>query len=195
MVSRQTASQHRSLTVAQFVDLVNAGAFSRVRVEMLDGVVVKMPRIKPFPAVVLSVLNQEIGALLSYIVRLRTRMLFTADQSVPAPDLYLYRGPMDQFRHRFPAAADMNVVMEVSDNATLFKSRGLKATIYARNAIPEYWIVNCVDRQVEIYTEPTTTDGPPRYRTQTVLSRGETATLRIEGQPPVEIPLTTLFGE
>lgn len=195
MVRHQTANQERPLTVDQFVDLVNAGAFSRARVAMLDGNVVKIPRIKPFAAMVLSILNRKIGTLLPDVVRLRTRMLLTADQSVPAPDLYLYRGPIDRFRNRFPAAEDVHAVMEVSDNATLFKNRGLKATIYARNAIPEYWIINCVDRQIEIHTEPTTSDGKPRYATKTVVHQDEKATLRISDQPPIEIPLDTLFGE
>jgi hypothetical protein len=76
-------------------------------------------------------------------------MLFTADRSVPAPNLYLDCGPIDRFRIPFPAAEDIFAVMDVSDSTTLFKNRGLKATIYARNAIREYWIVNCVDHQIE----------------------------------------------
>ncbi len=85
--------------------------------------------------------------------------------------------------------------MEVSDDILLIKNRGPKAEIYARNRISEYWIVNCVDRQIEIYTEPTSTDGPPRYASKAVLHGQQIATLHIEGQPPIEIPLATLFGE
>jgi len=192
---QEFADRGRPLTVSQFVDFVNKGVFSDVRVEMLDGMVVKIPPLMPFVVMVISILNQEIGALVSDTVRLRTRMLFTADRSVPAPDIYLYRGPIHRFRDRFPSAEDMLVGMEVAHYSTLSKCRGPKAGIYARNTIPEYWIVNCVDRQIEIYTEPTSTDGTPRYASKAVLHSQEIATLQIEGQPPVEIPLAMLFGE
>ncbi len=88
-MSQEFAGWGRPLTVSQFVDLVNKGVFSDVRVEMLDGVVVKIPPLKPFVAMVISILNRKIGCLVSDSVRIRTRLLFTADQSVPAPDLYL----------------------------------------------------------------------------------------------------------
>ena len=43
--------------------------------------------------------------------------------------------------------------MEVSDT-TLAYDRGQKASLYARAGITDYWIVNLVDRQVEVFRQP-----------------------------------------
>lgn len=45
------------------------------------------------------------------------------------------------------------MLIEVSDS-TLSKDRGRKLRAYARNGIPEYWVVNLMDRQVEVYRDP-----------------------------------------
>jgi Uma2 family endonuclease len=43
--------------------------------------------------------------------------------------------------------------LEVSDS-TLRYDRGRKSSLYARAGIRDYWIVNLVDRQVEVYRDP-----------------------------------------
>ena len=44
-------------------------------------------------------------------------------------------------------------LVEVAET-TLARDRGQKLTAYARSGIAVYWIVNLVDRQVEVYTGP-----------------------------------------
>jgi len=44
-------------------------------------------------------------------------------------------------------------VIEVA-NSSLAYDRGEKASIYARMGIPEYWILNVVDRQLEVHLDP-----------------------------------------
>ena len=44
-------------------------------------------------------------------------------------------------------------LVEVSDS-TLSQDRGKKLSAYAKGGIPVYWIVNLVDRQVEVYSRP-----------------------------------------
>jgi Uma2 family endonuclease len=45
------------------------------------------------------------------------------------------------------------LLVEVSDS-TLTKDRAIKLPLYAAHGIPELWIVNLVDQQIEVYTEP-----------------------------------------
>ena len=52
-----------------------------------------------------------------------------------------------------PTAADVALLVEVSDS-TLVQDRGKKLPAYAKGKIPVYWIVNLVDRQVEVYSRP-----------------------------------------
>ena len=52
-----------------------------------------------------------------------------------------------------PDLADVYLLVEVSDS-TLIKDRTIKLPLYAAHGIPELWIVNLVDQQIEVYTEP-----------------------------------------
>src|SRR5262245_47816045 len=71
----------------------------------------------------------------------------------PELDICIGRGANADYRSRVPEPADVALLVEVSD-WTLGTDRGLKLTPYARVGIPVYWIVNLVDRQVEVHARP-----------------------------------------
>ena len=73
---------------------------------------------------------------------------------------------------RHPGPADMALVIEVADSS-LPDDRSLKARIYAAAAVPVYWIVNLVDHQVEVYTDPTGPDAAPVYRARQDYQAGD----------------------
>src|SRR5207249_258912 len=93
----------------------------------------------------------------------RIQMPVTLDTSEPEPDIVLARGPEREFANRHPAPADVVLVVESSDS-TLTYDRSVKGPAYARNGLPEYWIINVVDRRVEVFTDPTGPDPAPTYR-------------------------------
>lgn len=182
------------MTVDQYEFLVEIRFFGDARVEMLDGFVVNKTVHGSLSCKIISILGRLFSRSLSNAVAIRQQMPVQLQRSEPEPDLAVVVGPEDRYDHGPPRPQDILVVMEVADSS-LAKDSGIKLRAYARNAIREYWIINCVDRQVEVYTEPTTTDGLPRYAAKAVFRVGETASLRIDGETPIEIPLTTLFGE
>jgi Uma2 family endonuclease len=55
------------------------------------------------------------------------------------------------YRHEHPARPVL--VVEVAESSLTF-DRGRKGSLYARAGIADYWIVNLVDRVLEIYREP-----------------------------------------
>jgi Uma2 family endonuclease len=75
-------------------------------------------------------------------------------ESEPEPDLAVVRGDENTYLHRHPGPADVALLVEVADS-TLDRDRADKARIYGQAGVPVYWIVNLVDRQVEVYTSPT----------------------------------------
>lgn len=101
------------------------------------------------------------------------------------PDVSIVRGSDADYRHRLPTAQDVALTVEVSE-ATLSQDRGLKRSAYARAGIPVYWIVNRVDRQIEVYTRPTK-DG--RYRSRKGDKPGQQVPVAIDGQalPPIAV--------
>lgn len=72
------------------------------------------------------------------------------------------------------------MLVEVS-LASLDRDRNDKGRIYARARITCYWIVNLVDRQVEVYSDPTGPDAAPRFRQQQDYRPGDAVPLVIDG--------------
>jgi Uma2 family endonuclease len=61
--------------------------------------------------------------------------------------------------------------------------------VYAAAGIPFYWIVNLVDRQLEVYSEPHS-DG---YRTRQVLGPDEQVALVLDGSEVGRITVADLL--
>ena len=73
------------------------------------------------------------------------------DESEPEPDLAVVPGRPGDYRHAHPERPALAV--EVSDSSLHF-DRQQKGSLYARAGIEDYWIVNLVDRVLEIYRDP-----------------------------------------
>ena len=75
------------------------------------------------------------------------------DNSEPEPDITIARFKADYYSNAHPTEKDVHVLIEVSDT-TLDKDRTTKCTLYAQANIPEYWIINLIDQQIEIHRKP-----------------------------------------
>ncbi len=73
------------------------------------------------------------------------------DESEPEPDVAVVPGEPEDYGSAHPSGAAL--VVEVSDSSLAF-DRGHKGSVYARAGIQDYWIVNLVDRVLEVYREP-----------------------------------------
>jgi Uma2 family endonuclease len=109
------------------------------------------------------------------------------ENSEPEPDVALLKFTEDFYDDRSPEARDVLLIIEVSDS-TLKYDRETKLPLYAANQIPECWIVNLGDRQLEIYRDPT----PSGYQQQLTLK--DTETVSPQSFPDVAIAVTELLG-
>jgi Uma2 family endonuclease len=73
------------------------------------------------------------------------------DESEPEPDLAVVPGVWDDYETRHPTTPTLAI--EVSETSLAF-DRGEKAGLYARCGIRDYWIINLVDRVLEVYRDP-----------------------------------------
>ena len=89
----------------------------------------------------------------------------TLATSEPEPDVAMVRGDRRAYVDHHPGPKDVALVVEVAD-ASLQRDRGFKRRLYAQAGIPAYWIVNLVDRVLEVYTEPSGPTDQPDYRQQ-----------------------------
>ncbi len=91
--------------------------------------------------------------------------------SEPEPDVSVVAGSPRDDRADHPSRPAL--VLEVADTSVRL-DRGVKARVYARGGIPEYWIVNLAARVVEVHRHPRRrSDRHARYATVTLARPGE----------------------
>ena len=105
-----------------------------------------------------NALSQTIPA--GWHVRASKPIRIPSQASKPEPDRCIARGSIRDYLQRSPEPADIALVVEISD--TSLSEDRKQAVIYAAAGIPTYWLVNLVDRQVEVYTRP----GPAGYESR-----------------------------
>lgn len=94
------------------------------------------------------------------------------DGTEPEPDVLIVPGSRLDYEDHHPTPLEVLLLVEVSDS-TLTKDRGKKAEDYARADIADYWIVNLVDRQLEMLRDPGPLPGGHGYKLRRVLLEGE----------------------
>ena len=93
------------------------------------------------------------------------------------PDVVVARGTCLTYLGRHPDTVDVVLIVEVSDT-TYHRDRGKKWDANAQGGIPVYWIVNLVQRRVEVYSDPV----PEGYRSRHDYHVGEAIPVLIDGQ-------------
>jgi Uma2 family endonuclease len=181
---------HR-ITVDEYERIGAAGALEDShRIELIDGLMVdKMPKNAEHSYTTkesLKALDRRLPAGWTWRQEQPVRI---PDFDEPEPDVTIVRGSDADYRHRIPTADDVVLAVEVSESS-LRQDRGAKRSVYARAGIAVYWIVNLVDRQVEVYTRPSP-DG--RYRSRKVYKPGQQVPVIIAGQELEPIPVDSLL--
>ena len=157
----------RLFSVDEYHRLIADGYFaSDERFELLEGLIVqKLPR-DPVHDAALMIAEELLRARLPEGWRLRVQSAITTGDSEPEPDLAIVHGQPRDFVARHPGPDDLALVVEVS-NTTLHDDRSIKQRIYARAGVRTYWIINLVDRRVEVYEDPSIAEPAPAYRRRT----------------------------
>lgn len=149
----------RKFTYRDLLDMERAGIIGEdEHIELLGGQIYKMT-IKPPHAMAVSALVQRFSVAFdgrAHIIPQNPLRLSDDldDIELPQPDVMLVK---DQLYLDHPKPADVLLLVEVSDS-TLTKDRTLKLPLYAQVGIPEVWIVNLVQRRIEVYTGPKESD-------------------------------------
>ena len=173
------AFQHTSLPLKTFsldeyhrlVD--NGGIATTYRMELLHGqLVYKIPQNHPHAASS-SRLEKRVKRLLDeeWEIRIGKPISVPDRASELEPDISILRGPETRYDERQPTSDDLEWVVEVA-NTLLSYDREDKLAEYAKAAIPIYWIVNLVERRIEVYSDPTGPVEKPNYRQQSSFATG-----------------------
>jgi Uma2 family endonuclease len=165
------------LTVDEYERVAAAGALDDPRVELIDGLLVRKMTQKPPHAWAVETAHDHLERLLpaGWFIR-EEKPVRIPRFDEPEPDLSVIRGNRNDFLGRHPGPKDIGLLVEVAD-ASIDRDRGEKKAAYARGRIPVYWIINLVDRQVEVYTNPRR----GQYRSSQLFKPGQDVPLVIDG--------------
>ena len=173
----------RPLKRSEYDRLIALGAFEDERVELLGGVIVRMSPQEAAHSFVIRRLHKIFIERLGERGEVQSQAPIAAcGDSEPEPDLAVV--PPGDYRAQHPSVAWL--VVEVSESS-LRKDRTVKAALYAKAGVAEYWIVNLVDRVVEVHTAPNETG----YGARRVVEAD--GALTFERFPDVVVPVTQLL--
>ncbi len=179
ILERPRAPARRRFDVEAYYRMAEAGVLGDPRrVELIDGEIIDM-----------AAIGSPHAAVTNKLARLFTRALRDAAALVnvqspqrldaynePEPDVMLLRPRADDYRAGHPSAADVLLLVEVSETSLAYDC-GVKLALYARFGVPEVWIVDLLGGAVEAYREPKEGE----YGSREQLANGSLAPARVPG--------------
>ncbi|MGH6689797.1 MAG: Uma2 family endonuclease [Gammaproteobacteria bacterium] len=162
------------------------------RLELIDGLLVlREPQDTPHAVgtqLVLRALDRAFGA--GWNVR-PGLPLGLDDMSEPEPDAAVVPGDPRDYLDAHPERPVL--IVEVSWSRLAFDRRH-KASLYARAGIADYWIVNLIDRVVEVHREPVTdATAPYGFSYRSITRVAPPATVTPLAAPSAVIPIADLL--
>jgi Uma2 family endonuclease len=177
------------LSLDQYEAMLASSAFGdKDRFHLINGfLVAKMPQNNPH-----CTADDLCGKALNHVLPLgwyvrASKPVRLPPGSMPEPDRCVVRGTIRDYSTRSPGPTDVALIAEFADSG-LLEDRNL-GRIYADSGIPIYWIVNLVDRQVEVYTNP----GVAGYQSTEIFKAGQNVPVTIDGVLAGQIPVAELL--
>ena len=182
------------VTVEQYHDLIRLGVLTDDHpVELIEGLLIYHEPKTPHRRFVARAVFDATSALLPTGWHCQMQEPITLDDGEPEPDVSVVRGQTSDYRANHPGASDVVLVIEVADS-TLERNRGVKLRSYARAGIAEYWIVNLLERQVEVFRAPDTEAQPPNYVDRTIYPSWQSVPLVVGGQTLAELSVKSILS-
>lgn len=182
-----TLPRHK-LSLEDYYKMGEAGILGEdSRVELIEGELIDMAPIGSRHVRAVNILTELLvpQARGVAVVSVQNPVSLPPDNG-PQPDIALLKPRADNYGDSLPTAQDVLLIIEVADTTAKY-DREVKAALYARHGIQEFWLVDVQGKAVEIYQEP----GSKGYRK---LLRPETVeTISPVSLPDVHVPLGEIW--
>ena len=143
------------ISAERFDKMIETGVLTKYdRVELIEGDMINEPGINPPHSAITARLNELLVLSVGRSVTVSPcGSVRLGDFSVPQPDLMLLTRREDFYFGRRPTAADVLLLIEVSDGSLAY-DQSTKRALYARYGVEEYWVVDVQGERVFVYSEP-----------------------------------------
>jgi Uma2 family endonuclease len=187
-----TAPLYR-LSVPQYQAMVRAGILTENdNVELLDGLLVTKMSKNPPHRVATRRTRRRLEDVLPDAWFADSQEPVVLSASEPEPDITVARSELSDDSTRNPEAGDVALVVEVADS-TLSHDCTVKRILYAEALTPIYWIVNLVDSQLEVYSDPTGPGPQPDYANRNTFGPNDDVPVVLDGQEVARIAVRDLL--
>ncbi len=140
-------------SVEEYHLMIESGLLTGKSVELLNGEIIEMSPEREEH----SYTNDDVAELLREklkgLAKIRESHPITLDNSEPEPDIAVVRLPKTIYTQHHPYPQDIYWLIEIS-NKTLSKDLNEKSITYSRNGIPEYWVIDLVNKKLIVHTDP-----------------------------------------
>jgi Uma2 family endonuclease len=168
------------MSLDQYDAMVESGIFTeRDRLQLVSGILVAKLTQGDDHCVADDLCRVALSAVLpaGWFVRPNKSVGLPPD-GAPEPDEAVVRGSIRDYgrgKRGKPGAQDVALVVEVAQSS-LAQDRAM-VCVYGKAGITLYWIVNLVDRQVEVYSDPQ----PDGYATRNDYRSGQAVPVVLDG--------------
>ena len=162
-------------TRKDYYKMARSGLFDNRRVELIRGEIFEITPQESRHATAVSLVDYPLRPLFGkgFVIRIQLPLSLGQD-SEPEPDVAVVAGALRDFSREHPRSCVL--VIEVAE-ASLAYDRDTKSSLYAEAGLKDYWIVNLVEHQLEVYRDPGKDphrSGGHGFRSKTILSARET---------------------
>jgi Uma2 family endonuclease len=178
------------MTVDEYEQLAEANVLLDRRVELIDGYLVRKMTTKPPHVWAVDAAREKLDRLvpIGWDLREEKPVRIPAFDE-PEPDVSIVSGTRDDYVDHHPGPGEIGLLVEVSESSLTW-DKGPKLAAYARAEVPVYWIINLVERQIEVYSDPRPEGF---YRDCRVFRPGDEVPVVIAGSGVGTIPVTDLL--
>ena len=160
-------------TIKEYHRMIETGLLAGRQVELLDGNIIDMAPELPIHRAIYRRRVRYLESMLGdRVVIFSSAPIVLGNNSEPQPDICIAVPPESNYDERHPEPADIYWLIEVS-NSTLSYDLEEKASLYARNGIEEYWVIDIPNSQLWVHRQPV----QGQYQSVWQLSSGAIASL------------------
>jgi Uma2 family endonuclease len=146
--------RHR-ITVADYYRMAEVGLLAPdAKVELIDGEILDRAPMgsRHFAAVTKLQRLLERAVMDSAVIAVQLSLRLSP-RSQPEPDLVVLKPSADFYAQALPAGRDSFLVIEVSDTTLAYDVK-LKAPLYAKHGVPEYWVIDIEQKALRRFAGP-----------------------------------------